>query len=376
MSAAPAGVRDSAVTVRGWPARLSAADRAALAYWAAAHVAVLVMAWAAAWEFRPGRTHAPLLGGFSNWDVAWYENIAAHGYFSPASKPDSAAFFPGYPAVLAAAHLVVRDWSLAGVLVSAVAGCFAVVSLSRLGGSRAVLALLVMPAAVFLATGYSEALFLALAIPAWLAATRGHTGRAALLAGLAGLVRPDGVFLTLALAVMAATGPRGQRARNAAVTLTGLAGPAAYEVYLRACTGSWTAWQAAQRAGWDMHLAWPWQTWKTTWWAAFGHPFAGSYSWEFQLEIAAFAAALAATVVFGVLRRWPEAVYCGLAVIAVGTQTWYEAVPRTLLLLFPVAAGTAALAARYRWLAYVLLPACVPAAVILGVAYLSGQWAG
>ena len=92
------------------------------------------------------------------------------------------------------------------------AGCFAVVALARLATShRAVLYLVVSPAAIFLMVGYAEALFLAFAVPAWLAASRGRWWRAALLAGLAGLVRPDGLFLIPALVVMALAG---QRARS------------------------------------------------------------------------------------------------------------------------------------------------------------------
>jgi hypothetical protein len=112
--------------VRGLPAawwrRLDSGDRAALGQWAAAHLALFVLAWAAAW----------------------------------------------------------------------------------------VLYLLTMPAAIFLMVGYAECLFLALAIPAWHAATQGRWWRAAVLAGLAGLVRVDAVFLIISLAVMALTGPRTQ----------------------------------------------------------------------------------------------------------------------------------------------------------------------
>ncbi len=36
------------------------------------------------------------------------------------------------------------------------------------------------------------------------------------------------------------------------------------------------------------------------------------------------AAMVLATVAFLCWRRWPEAVYCGLAVLALGTQTWYQ----------------------------------------------------
>ena len=84
--------------------------------------------------------------------------------------------------------------------------------------ARAVLYVLTTPTAIFLMVGYTECLFLAFAIPAWHAAARGRWWRAALLAGLSGLVRPDAVssFLIPALAVMALTGPHGSRLANAA----------------------------------------------------------------------------------------------------------------------------------------------------------------
>ena len=192
---------------RWWRPDLSPDDRAALGMWAAAHLALFVLAWAAAWVYRATPGHAPLTGVFEHWDAALLRNIAQYGYFSPHSTANNIVFFPGYPVTLAAVHLILRNWVLSELVVSGIAGCFAVVSLSRLaGGRRAVLYLLTAPAAIFLMVGYTECLFLAFAIPAWHAAARGRWWRAALLAGLSGLVRPDAVFLIPALAVMALTG--------------------------------------------------------------------------------------------------------------------------------------------------------------------------
>jgi Mannosyltransferase (PIG-V) len=385
---------------------LSAEDRAALGIWAAAHVALLVLAWASAWAFRSTHAHAPLTGAFEHWDAYLLRNIAEYGYFGPHSIPDNIAFFPGYPVVLSMAHLIVRNWTLAELLVPAVAGCFAVVSLTRLaGGRRATLCLVTAPAAIFLMVGYSEALFLALAVPAWHAAIRGRWWRAALLAGLAGLVRPDALFLIPALAVMALTGsyrpheppgPGGQldlaadslpadggprvpfrlRLAGAAAACTALAGPAAYEVYLRVHTGSWMAWSHAQQTGWDMHLTTPAQALRTTWWAAFRHAFSASVAFEFQLELGAMAVMLVAALAFAAAKRWPEAVYCGLAVVALGTGTWYMAASRTLLVLFPVWVALAGLGERRRGIRYAYLAISAPIAVVLGMLYLAGMWAG
>jgi Mannosyltransferase (PIG-V) len=369
--------RDLLARARSLRPSLSPGDRAALGMWAAAHLALLVLAWAAAWVYRTTHDHASLTGVFEHWDAVHLRSIAQFGYFSPSSGPNDTAFFPGYPMALAAAHLMLRSWVLSELVLSGVAGCFAVVSLTRLaGGRRAVLYLLTAPAAVFLMVGYAECLFLAFAIPAWHAAARGRWWRAALLAGLSGLVRPDAMFLIPALAVMALTGPPGSRLVNAAKSCCALAGPAAYGIYLTVHTGTWEAWTEAKQAGWDLHLVTPIQALKTTWWAAFQHPYSAAFAFGGQLELAAMAAMLLATLAFLWWYRWPEAVYCGLAVAALGTQTWYQSCPRTLLVLFPVWVALAGLTARRRWVPYVYFGVSAPLAAVLGLLFLTYQWTG
>jgi hypothetical protein len=368
---------------------LSADDRTALGLWAAAHLALLALAWAAAWAFRATREHAPLTGAFEHWDAALLRNIAQYGYFGPHTIPNNTAFFPGYPAALAVGHLILRNWVLSEIVVSGVAGCFALVALARLAGSsRAVLYLLTSVAAIFLMVGYAEVLFLAFAIPAWHAAARGRWWRAALLAALAGLVRPDAIFMIPALAVMALSGYRGPgtwppaaatiggRLANAARACCGLAGPVAYDGYLWLHTGNVMAWSAALRKGWDLHLSTPFQDLRTTWWAAFRHAFAASTAFEFQLEFGAMFVMVVAVLAFLYAWRWPEATYCAVALIALGTSTWFETGPRTLLVLFPIWIALAALEKRRPWLKYAYFGVSAPLAVVLAMLYLSGQWAG
>ena len=361
-----------------WYRDLSPGDRAALGMWAAAHLALFVLAWAAAWVYRGTPGHAPLTGVFEHWDAALLRNIAQYGYFSPHSTANNTVFFPGYPMTLAAVHLVLRNWVLSELVISGVAGCFAVVSLSRLaGGGRAVLYLLTAPTAIFLMVGYTECLFLAFAIPAWHAATRGRWWRAALLAGLSGLVRPDAVFLIPALAVMALTGPRGARLANAAKACCALAGPAAYEIYLRVRTGTWDAWAKAQQAGWG---------------PAPGHTHPGPEDHLVGGVPAPVQRRLRVRVPAGAGRdgrdgagharvpvagaAGPRPCTAGWPRSRSGTQTWYQACPRTLLVLFPVWIALAGLEARRPWVRYAYLGVSAPLAAVVGLLFLSAQWAG
>jgi len=88
------------------------------------------------------------------------------------------------------------------------------------------------------------------------------------------------------------------------------------------------------------------------------------------------AAMVLAALAFSWWRRWPEAVYCGLAVLALGTSTWYQGCPRTLLVLFPVWIALAGLDARRAWVRYLYLSVSAPLAAVIGLLFLSYQWAG
>ncbi|HEY1916939.1 MAG TPA: mannosyltransferase family protein, partial [Streptosporangiaceae bacterium] len=310
------------VRLRNLTNRLAATDRTVLGYWLVAHAALFTLAYTAAWVSAPDNGHKPLAGGFQQWDANLLQSVAAHGYFGPGSVPHNAAFFPGYPLALAAVHLALRNWIVSELLLSLVAGGVAVVAITRTAGTtRAALFLLTAPTAVFLTVGYSESLFLAFAIPAWNAGRRGAWIRCGCYASLAAFTRPDGLFLIPALAVMALTRPTGARRWRALLGVAlGLLGPAVYELYLRSRTHSWSAWSQANQAGWGLHYVGPWQAIKTSYWAAFRHPFSGEYGFLEQLEIVCLAVMLIAAIGFAVRRRWPEAVYCGLAVIGLGTQ--------------------------------------------------------
>jgi hypothetical protein len=113
-------------------------------------------------------------------------------------------------------RVLLGHYVLAGMLISLAATFGAFVLLDRLataklgieGARRAVLYLAVFPFAVFLTAVYSEALFLFLALAAFLLAERGSFLGAGLAAGLAWLTRPIGIALLPALALIAWRSPK------------------------------------------------------------------------------------------------------------------------------------------------------------------------
>jgi len=376
--------RSTPVRRFGW---LSGTDLTALGIWLVSRVAVLALSWPAAFIFR-GSNKSPQgwLQLWQNWDAVRLTLIAQHGYFSPAEKlyPYQVAFFPGYPVVLGLVHLIARQWTVSGLLVSLVAGGVAVVALSRIAerdyrsgsGSRAVLFLVVSPAAIFLAAGYTEALFLALAATSWLSARNEHWARAVLLAGLASVVRINGLFLCAALLVEILRRGGGQRVRALAVFVPALVPLAGYELYLHARTGNWLAWPHAEKAEWQRQVTNPVNTFKTAWGAGFGHEFTAPINFVYQLEILAVAIGVIATVLLLWYRRWPEAIYVGLTITALATSIWYESVPRSLLLLWPLWCGLAAFAVRRPWAGWLYVAVSAPLCAAIALLFMSGNWAG
>lgn len=367
--------------------RLSPTDRAALGIWLVTRVAVLALSWPAAFIFR-GSAKSPQgwLALWQNWDAVRLADIARYGYFSPAERqyPNQIAFFPGFPAVLDVFHAAIRQWTVSGLITSFVAGAVAVVAVSRIAerdyladaGRRAVLFLVVSPAAIFLAAGYTETLFLALAATSWLSVRNEHWMRAVLLAGAASVVRINGLFLCAAVAVEIVRRAGGQRLRAMAMFIPALVPLASYELYLRVRTGSWLAWPHAEQAGWQRQLTNPVDTFKTTWTAGFAHEFSAPINFVFQLEVIAVLAGVVATVALLYYRRWPESIYVGLTIVALATSIWYESVPRSLLALWPIWCGLAVLAVRRPWVGQLYLAASIPVSVSIALLFMSGNWAG
>jgi hypothetical protein len=351
-----------------------------LGAWAWTRVAVFLLALVNL------RRDGDFLAGWDSWDATLFRKVAEFGYDGyPRHYPDAdvEAFFPGFPLVLRAVHLVVPSWSLAGLVVSALALAVAVVFLSRLAaldgvdGSAAVLVLLVSPYAVFLAAPYSEALFLACALPAWWAARQGRWALASVLVAGACAVRVSGLFLAVALVVQWLVTSRSLRALPWLATPFGVL--LVFSAHLHALTGDWLRWLHAQESGWGRRLSWPWDAFSRSWDAAFGSSLPDEYVWSARAELLAVLVGALVTVLLLRRRLWGEAVYVGLSVAALATSTSYLSVARATLLWFPLwlllAGWLDRRWARERWVpAYLAVAGPLMAVNVL--TFTSGRWVG
>lgn len=188
-----------------WPAGLVAA--AAAAYFAFSRLVVRLYSFTPITTF--GFPERARFEAYARWDGAWYHLIATRGYFYDGPRTQSAvAFFPAYPTAMRGLGRVIGDTMVAGVVVTLVASGVAAVLLHRWakehfddGVAALVVALLVVSPYAYYLFGalYSDALFLAATVAAFVLLERGRPWLAAAAGALATADRPVGVAVTVGL---------------------------------------------------------------------------------------------------------------------------------------------------------------------------------
>ncbi|MER7002361.1 mannosyltransferase family protein [Dactylosporangium sp. NPDC000555] len=167
-------------------------------------------------KVEPGRSWlSQVVHNWVQWDGLVYATIANFGYpivEDPTFKSLDSAYPvwpPGYPIVVRlASYVLPGDVAVAALVVSNVAALGMLVVLYRLvdhelgagSAERTLLMFIAFPTAFYLATAYSESLFLLLTFAALYCARRGHWWAAGLLAGASSATRVLGVTICVAFA--------------------------------------------------------------------------------------------------------------------------------------------------------------------------------
>lgn len=265
---------------QGWTARLPAWFDARAAGLVLASKALVLLYGAQSYVVwkneRPGSFY-DWLAIWNRWDAPHYLDLARAGYVSAGVEARWIVFYPLYPWLVRAASFVLRDWLLAAFFVSGVASVAAGVLLYRLARAdgepeevarASVFYLLAFPTAYFLHIGYTESLFLALALGAFLAARSRCWWAAGLLGGLAAMSRVNGLLLLPALAFEAWDEYRGTGRRARAGWLWLLLVGAGFGVYLFInwwVFGEPLKFLRVQGEHWYKSLTWPWVGIAETW---------------------------------------------------------------------------------------------------------------
>ncbi len=357
-------------------------DLTALGIWFFWHVATYVYMVLAA----PGRTEAPLLDRLTPWDAENFITIAQYGYDGSPGMTDApklVAFFPGLPLLLRDLNWLVPNYDLLIVLVSVVGSAVVAVFLSRLSesykegtGTWTVLAFFLSPWAVFMWAGYSEAPFLALAIPAWLFARQGRWEWAAVCAAFASSIRITGLFLALGLAVMFLVSEKGLRADWRKIFWLVVPGlpVLAYMIFLKVRVGDWMAWNAAQAQYWGRYPVEPIEVLTNTWNRSLEEPVLAT---SYREEILAALVLVVLIVWQLVRRRWAEFAYLApQAVALLAMSSFYMSVGRASLLWWPLYIGIGIAAARNKWAFMAYVAVAAPVMAINVGNFTTGAWVG
>lgn len=242
----------------------------------------------AAWETMPAVCAGLadcLMRSHVHWDSGWYQAIATQGYWYHPGVQSPVAFFPLYPLLLRGLGWLGLEIRVAGVLTSAVAGLGGVLLFfewARVGAGeetarRAAWLLMLYPPAIFLyGIMYSDALFLLLAVGAFLSLERDRPWLATLLGALATATRPLAPALVLGLLArrLEWRRDRGEPWRWVdALPLLAASGFILYMAYLYRAFGDPLAFVHVQSApGWDQPPGWQ-SAFKVAWFRALrAHP--------------------------------------------------------------------------------------------------------
>jgi len=268
--------------------------RIALVTWLLTRAFYLAVTYyAVAFSAGTSGSAAGLLRAWGQWDTNWYELISRVGYRDPAM----AAFFPLYPALVGGLAALLGDGSgpiwpgpddLRLGLALAVANLGTLLAFiglgllahhedprsGRAGVQRVLLITASFPLAFFTFAGYTEGPFLAEVVFALYFARRGRWAAAAGAALLAGLTRPTGLALVLALvfeygrqagwwskAIGSSRPPAAGRLVSAAMVVSAVPlAVGAFALYLGTRFGSPLIWLQAESTVWHRHPAAPWYT--------------------------------------------------------------------------------------------------------------------
>jgi hypothetical protein len=149
---------------------------------------------------------------WNRWDAVHYQKIAQFGYSATGEMRPLLVFYPLYPCAIRLLTFITRDYLLSAFIISTLASLVIAIVLMRLVeldysrelAQRAVWFLFIFPTSYFLHIGYTESLFLMLALCCLYVARKQRWLLAAVFGALTCLTRPNGLVLGPVLLMEAA----------------------------------------------------------------------------------------------------------------------------------------------------------------------------
>jgi len=327
---------------------------------------------------------------WDQWDFGYYQKIAEFGY---SGTDGTIAFYPLFPWLVRLVACVSRSYLAAGFIVSGIASVVAAILLRRLVqldyptsvAMRSVWFLLIFPTAYFLQIGYSEALFLALALACILAA-RGERWRlAGMLGALCWMTRATGAILVPTLAVEAAQqfwvrrrccgqSSVGSRAWNWQWLWIATV-PAGFAVYLLinwSVSGDPFAFLQARKTLFDQSFALPLAGIRQAIWAHYPTPHEAEMVGTKELFFVALG--FVCTIISWIKLRPAYAMWMTGSWILSASVNFFRSMPRYTLTMFPIFI-LFALLGRNRFSAGVLTAWSLLFFALFALLFARGEWA-
>lgn len=281
-----------------------------------------------------------LLAVWGRWDAVHYLTIATIGYHGT-----DMAFFPLFPALIAALGTLMGNHLIAGLLISNTAFFFGLLYLYKLVehefdravARRAVFYISIFPTAIFFSAVYPESLFLFLTVASFYYMRENRWLTAAIFGFFASMTRVEGVLLALPYLVEWFTAFR-QDLRSGIRQLIPSAlipvGLMFYMGYLWVLSGDPLYFSHVQ-SHWHRHLAPPWVSVINAF-----HKIAIAHDPQTianqSLEIA-FTALMLGVLIIGLRRLKPSYIaYMALSILLPMSTSSLMSMPRFALVLFPM----------------------------------------
>lgn len=316
------------------------------------------------------------------WDAAHYLKLAEHGYQAAGEDRLLLVFFPLFPWLTRLGAFLTSHFFFSSVLVSCVSSIAAgllLLRLIQLDFSKeialgSVWFLFIFPTSYFLHIGYSESLFLALAIGSFYAARKERWFWAGMLGALACLTRINGLLLFPALATEVflkyRANPRLQtKWLWIALVPAGLLGYLILNFYV---AGDAFQFLVYQRENW--HKAWapPWVGVNGIL-SSFARDPAEAQMLGMQ-ELLFILLALAATIWSGLKYRAAYTVWAAGNLLLVASTSFVLSVPRYALAIFPIYIMFAHAAQKTIWRNLIMVWSILFLGLFIAL-YVQGRWA-
>lgn len=291
---------------------------------------------------------------WNQWDAPHYLRLAEVGYVQLPHPPNTEdpffiVFFPFFPLAVHIISIAVQNLVLSALIVSFSASVGAGYFLFRMvaldadeaAAWRAVLLLFSFPTAYFLAAPYSEALCLVAVLASVYGARTGAWARAGVAGALATGTRVTSIALAPALLAEAfnrkdgRSGVRGQVHKLACISFSA-AGLLTYLAINQVVYGDPMWFLKVQRVHWMQHIVPPWQPVQE----AITSLLAGANDFTFTFiyvgRVAGVLVALPGLLIAVRRLRLPDVLYGWTSFILILSTSWLIALPRYLLVLYPL----------------------------------------